>query len=459
MKPAVSEFPFLVDADDRRPALMDDTSIAWLSYGDLKILARQWRDQLAGPKGLVFLFVHNDIDSVAALLGGHAAGHAVALFDPAMSTELRSRLVRLYSPDWIVDAQAAPQIERTVGCSSSLHAGVAVLLSTSGSTGSPKLVRLTTDNLSRNAHAIGEALNIGEDDVACGHLPLHYSFGLSVITSHLLRGARIRITALGFMDRAFWPAMREAEISHLPGVPFHFNILQKLGYRRLNIPSLKSLAQAGGFLNVEARREAHTFMESSGGRFYVMYGQTEAAPRMTTLTHEAFSQAPGSVGTPLPGCHVSIKDADAQGHGEVVFDGPNVMMGYAECRDDLTRGDDLCGQLVTGDIGYLDDGGRLTLTGRSKRFGKIYGLRVNLDEIEAFANEITEVAVTQIDDSLIVHMIELESPTNTNEKWQMLLESLKRRYTLPAASYQVEYIVSMPFTERGKIDYAKLRTD
>lgn len=458
MKPGVCEFPFLAGVDDSHPALTDDTSPSWLCYGDLKVLAKQWRDQLAGPKGLVFLFAHNDIDSVAAFLGGCSAGHAVALFDPAMSIELRSQLVDLYSPEWIIEPHSAPPTQRMVGRPAPLHSDLSVLLSTSGSTGSPKLVRLTTDNLYQNAQAIGDVLRIGAGDIACGHLPLHYSFGLSVLTSHLSRGARIRLTKLGFMDRGFWPTMREAEISHLPGVPFHFQIMQKLGYRRLNIPSVKSLAQAGGFLNVDGRQEAYDFMEASGNRFYVMYGQTEAAPRMTTLTHDAFPLAPGSVGTALPGCRVEIVGADAQGQGEVVFYGPNVMMGYANCRDDLARADDLCGRLVTGDIGHLNDKGILTLTGRSKRFGKIFGLRVSLDEVETYASLITEVAVTQQSDFLILHMVELESPADSEEKWRVLLEALKRRYTLPATSYHVDYVSAIPRTERGKVDYAKLRT-
>lgn len=457
MASTVSDLPFLTNVDDARPALMDDTNTAWLSYGSLKERVRDYRDQMAGPKALVFLFAYNDVDSVAAFLGACAAGHAVALFDPALSVELRRQLVDLYLPNWVFDPQEAAPPKQMGVTSAPLHSALSVLLSTSGSTGSPKLVRLTARNLIQNASSIGDVLAIGAGDIACGHLPLHYSFGLSVLTSHLLRGASVRLTKLGFTDREFWPAMREAEISHLPGVPFHFQIMQKLGYRRLNIPTVKSLAQAGGFLNSDARQQAYDFMDEAGGRFYIMYGQTEASPRMTTLTHDAFPIAPGSVGTALPGCQIKISDADEQGHGEVEFYGPNVMMGYAECLADLARGDELCGRLVTGDIGYLRDDGMLTLTGRSKRFGKIYGLRVSLDEVEAFANLSCEVAVTQQEDALLLHVVKLGKAADDEENWQRLLMELKGRYTLPASSYRVEYVPFLPRTDRGKIDYAALK--
>lgn len=449
----------LFNIDDDRPALMDDNSTAWLSYGDLKAQGSIWRQLLTGPSGLVFLFAYNDINTVAAFFGAQAAGHVVALIDPALSVELKNELLKIYDPEWIIDTLISSSPKNMHCVHLPLHKDLSVLLSTSGSTGSPKLVRLTAQNLLANAWAIGEVMAISSHDVACGHLPLHYSFGLSVLTSHLLRGARIRLTKLSFTDRAFWPAMRDTQISHLPGVPFHFQMMEKLGYSRLNIPSVKSLAQAGGFLTIAARQKAYDFMERAGGNFYVLYGQTEASPRMTTLRHQAFELAPGSVGIALPGCQITISNADEKGHGEVEFRGPNVMMGYAECRADLSRGDDLCGWLITGDIGFLSDNGMLTLTGRSKRFGKIYGIRVNLDEVETFANLTCEVAVTQQEGALIVHMVGSGNPADDAENWQQILAGLTNRYTIPKFSYKVEFMPFLPRTERGKIDYAALRTN
>jgi acyl-coenzyme A synthetase/AMP-(fatty) acid ligase len=446
--------PWLTEADAARPCLMDDASGEWLTYGAVKGRAAAYAEALAGPKALVFLYAHNDVASVSAFLGALAAGHAVALLDPKLAKAPRAALAEAYRPDFVIDVREKPEpVLLSDGNEATLHPDLAILLSTSGSTGSPKFVRLALAAVEANARSIAEALEIVEDDVAASHLPLHYSFGMSTLTGHFSKGARIRLTDMGFMDRAFWGAMKDAGVTHLPGVPFHFQALQKLRYERLRLPNLKSLAQAGGFLDVPARQAAHDYMSQRGGRFYVMYGQTEAAPRMTTLPHDHFPAAPGSVGVPLSGGRLEILSPDENGHGEVVFHGPNVMMGYAESRADLTKGDEHFGRLLTGDIGFLDDAGRLTLTGRSKRFGKVYGLRVNLDEIEKLANTVCEAAVTQSGDGLHIHFATTGDAEADEHLKQTLFARFTERYSIPCNGYRIHPIDAIPRTERGKIDY------
>lgn len=433
---------------------MDDQSGDWLTYGELARLAEEWATRMPGPKGLVFLYAKNDIDSVAALLGGIAAGHAVALFDKDLTSDVRAALEAKYRPAWVSGQRPGGLIRRSGD--GPLNADVAVLLSTSGSTGSAKLVKLTLPALAANAAGISEVLGIRSDDVAAGYLPLHYSYGLSVLTSHLVRGARIRLTSLGLTDREFWPAMRNAAITHMPGVPFHYQIMLKLGLRRLHIPSLRVMTQAGGGLDAESRKQVHDFMSQSGGQFFVMYGQTEAAPRMTTLQHDDFLAAPQSSGIALPDCRIEIWDADETGRGEVVFYGPNVMMGYAESREDLGLADEMGGRLPTGDIGFLDSAGRLTLTGRSKRAGKVFGLRVNLDEIESFTNTICASAVTQSRESLTIHIVSRGGDDSDEDIKSVMLSRLQERFTLPLASYDFHFLAAIPRTERGKVDYLAL---
>lgn len=452
-------FPFLDGIDEQRLALQDDAHPSWISYGELKQKAAKWVEYFSvslDQRGLIFLFTHNDIDSVAVLLGALASKNPVALFDPALSEASRTQLIDAYQPQWIVDTAVDMKPAYIAVSSEPLHENLSLLLSTSGSTGSPKLVRLTLDNIISNASAIHNILAISANDIACAHLPLHYSFGLSVLTSHLIGGASIRLTKMGFTDRAFWPAMRDIKITHLPGVPFHFQMMQKLNYRRLNLPSLKSLVQAGGFLDGEHRKNAHDYMQSNEGRFCVMYGQTEASPRMTTLTHTDFLIKPDSVGTPLADCKICILDKDEQGNGEVEFHGPNVMMGYAQTRSDLSKGDEQYGKLLTGDIGNLSDDNLLTLVGRSKRLGKIYGLRVNLDEVEIFINNIEKAAVTQKEDSLYIYIEESGDAPMDEQKSAELVNALTQIYTLPKTCYKIRMISEIPITARGKIDYLAL---
>lgn len=442
--------------DPQRLSLRDDTSDEFISYAALADRVDAWKLRLRGTKALVFLFIPNSIDGVAALLGAWKAEHTVALLDPDLPLAMRNDLITIYQPDLVIAAKDFELVVERFQGGSGIHPDLALLLSTSGSTGSPKFVRLSAQNIVCNAAAIAEVLDIDSDEVGCGHLPLHYSYGLSVLLSHLIRGASVLLTEKGFTDKAFWPLLREAQITHLPGVPFHFQIMQRLRYHRLNLPALQVLTQAGGALDLDARREAHTFMEAKGGRFHVMYGQTEASPRMTTLSHVDFVDAPYSVGTALPDGSLEIVNDDGQpvsmgAEGRVIYYGPNVMWGYAENRQDLARGDDLNGRLDTGDIGTLDQAGRLTINGRSKRFGKIYGLRINLDEIERFVTGIGHT-VGIIQKNEVIHIV-LSNGLGVEDE---LIASLVNRYTIPRTAYKICHVDEIPHTERGKIDYRAL---
>ena len=440
----------LLGEDNGAGALLDDKTIDWISYGELKARIAQEAARLAGSKSLIFLSAHNDIETVVSLYGTLAANHAVALINPDLVPELHEALVAAYRPRWLIENGQI--FDRGAEHSAlEIHDELAVLLSTSGSTGSPKFVRLTRNNIKANAVAIAQALHMTAQDCGGGHLPLHYSYGLSVLTSHLAVGARVRLTKSGFMDRSHWEAVRDAGVTQLPGVPFHIQMMMKMGLKRLNIPSLRSLTQAGGHLETTIRQHAHAAMEERGGQFFVMYGQTEAAPRMTTLAHIDFLDAPHSVGTALPGCAISVIGADADGQGEVEFKGSNVMMGYAENAQDLGLGDVMEGRLLTGDVGKLDQAGRLTLVGRTKRFGKIFGLRVNLDEVEAFANTILETAVIQKDDKIIAHVVSAKSTDGED-----LLGALRTRFALPPSCFEIRCVPAIVRSERGKVDYRLL---
>jgi acyl-coenzyme A synthetase/AMP-(fatty) acid ligase len=439
---------FLEKGEAGAPCLRDDAREDWLTYGELHENVSCWSRRLDGEQAVVFLYAYNDSETVAALLGAISAGHAVALLDPKLPAASKEALAAAYVPEFVIHSAATREITKSAETGVAPHADLSLLLSTSGSTGSPKFVRLTLENIVSNARAISRVLSIGTESVASGHLPLHYSFGLSVLTSHLVAGARIALTNTGFMDRDFWKQAKDAGVTHLPGVPFHFSILERLGYPRLDLPDLECLAQAGGHLDLAAREHAHSYMAQRGGRFYVMYGQTEAAPRMSTLQHEDFPLAPASVGVPLPGGTIAIHDPDENGSGEVVYSGPNVSMGYALARSDLAKGDVLNQVLHTGDLGFLDGCGRLTLTGRIKRSAKVFGLRVNLDEVEKLTNTLCVSAVVGSGAGLCIFY----GDRSADELRALLLA----HYSLPAASYAFHRIHELPRTERGKIDYRTL---
>jgi len=472
----MQDVPFIPsDISPEDPALLDDVHTEWITYGALKKAACDFRDGLCSlttePR-LLFLFVENSIDGAVAFLGGLAAGRCVALLNPSLPQTALDALIEIYRPDEIIAPKFATEPEgyrkatdhRFLFLRSSQAKDVApsektkILLSTSGSTGSPKFVRLTLPGLIDNAHAIAEALDIKASDIGCAHLQIDYSYGLSILTSHLVRGARVLLTRKTFVEREFWDRLRTQKITHLPGVPYHYQMLKRLRFEKLDVPSLRTMTQAGGRLDLALQQEAHDFMVSRGGRFYVMYGQTEASPRITTLPHDRFEEKKGSAGCVIGKGELEVLDGDGKQlgpnkEGEVVYRGANVMLGYAQSREDLALPDQLFGVLPTGDIGFLDQEGFLFITGRAKRFGKVYGWRVNLDEIEKEASKLAKipVAVEQVGETLHVCLSkDFENDENG------LIDHLASRFALPRHVYRISKVDALPLTPNGKIDYRKL---
>jgi acyl-CoA synthetase (AMP-forming)/AMP-acid ligase II len=449
-------------------AIIEAQSGRTCTYGELDAASLLVEQALGGSKRLVFHVTDNKIASVASLLGSLRAGHAVALISPTMAGVARTALDELYRPDFIIGDKTAPKeehyrpvfglqdsYERVLKDGGNIHPDVGILLSTSGSTGSPKFVRLTNAGVVHNALAIREALSIGNHDVAYAHLQLHYSYGLSVLTSHLAAGAKIVLTNAGLMQPAFWADACTHEITHFPGVPFHYEMMLKLGFARLKLPKVAAMTQAGGRLALELQRKVHDWQSQNDGKFYVMYGQTEAAPRITTLQHEDLVAKIGSVGPALSGGKIDICGPDGASlpigeSGEVFYRGPNVMMGYATCRGDLMSPDMLGGRLATGDLGRLDAEGCLFITGRASRFAKIAGLRIGLDEIEQALG--AGFATSSTDHKLIIWRL----PTAQHLPEQVL-DTMDSTFGIARSMCKVVDVDALPVRDNGKIDYKALQ--
>jgi acyl-CoA synthetase (AMP-forming)/AMP-acid ligase II len=322
-----------------------------------------------------------------------------------------------------------------------VHPDLALLLTTSGSTGNPKLVRLSRTAVRTNAEQIAEALEIDANEVAITTLPLFYSFGLSVLHSHLVRGATVVLERTGIMQRDFWNAAVEHHVTSMAFVPSQYEMLRRLRFDPAHYPALRTLTQAGGRLRTDRVTEFAEKMATVGGRLFVMYGQAEAGPRMAALPPDRLADKLGSVGRALPGGRFTIS-AD-----EVVYHGPNVMMGYAETADDLIKGDDRGGVLRTGDLGRLDDEGFLFITGRRKRMAKIFGVRTNLDDVE----KNFPVAAVAGDDKLVV-FAEAVSDEDSRALRSKIAEWLGTHHT----GVVVHHIEALPLLPNGKTDYRAL---
>jgi len=455
-----------------------------LTYGQLQAQVERLAAELAQPtpadKRLFYVFADNSVEAIIAYLAGLTSEAAVALLNPALHPALAEELVESYQPEWLwfppgraigeritsaYDARqgdgGAQLLRRRQAVAAPIHPDLALLLTTSGSTGSPKFVRLTRDNLLGNAASIAEYLGLGPAERPITSLPLYYSYGLSVVNSHLLAGACLVCTGSGVMQKAFWDAARAHECTSLAGVPYMYEMLRRLRFERMELPHLRTLTQAGGALGLETKKYVLDACERSGRRFYVMYGQTEATARISYVPPAQLAGKLGSIGVPIPRGQMwleadgrEIREPHVQ--GEIVYRGPNVMLGYATTRACLAKGDELGGVLRTGDLAYRDGEGFFYVVGRLKRFIKLFGNRVNLDEVESLVERHLRLPAACLghDDLL---MVACEAPRPAADLEGRVVDFLASMLGVHASAIAVRLLPQLPVTSTLKKDYARIR--
>lgn len=433
-------------------AVVDDDGVAF-SYADVLARAEQLQADLGG-RGLIVLRASNTAPSVATWLALLATNMAVLIVEQDLPAERLAALVDAYRPDAIIDPLATPAITRLPG-GTALHPDLAVLLSTSGSTGSPKLARFTAAAIQANAAAIADYLALGGDERAYLCLPTSYSYGMSVINSHALVGAAVLITAHGVMAAPFWDRLASSGATSFAGVPFHYDAIRRLGIDRLATPTMRTLTQAGGKLPLPVAQKYAAWAAANDRRFVCMYGQTEAGPRLTWLPPELLASHAGSIGVPIPGVTIDLIGPDgaviseAGVPGEMRCTSPAIMMGYAHSAADLAKGDELGGVLMTGDLATRDADGVLTISGRVSRMIKLFGTRINLDDIDnrLAAMEVSGVAFGR-DDQLQVLIEDGEADA--------VREALVAAFAFPPRGLLVRKIAALPRAASGKLVYAAL---
>jgi acyl-CoA synthetase (AMP-forming)/AMP-acid ligase II len=456
---------FSIDHHGDRLALYDPAETRWWTYTELTARVRKLAVILeAQPKSLLFNFCKNDPRSICVYLAALEARQPVALLDDSLKPELKDHLLGPYRPD-LIASSTLPQSGELLadslwktsdGLHETPHADLAVMLSTSGSTGSPKFVRLTRSNIEANATSISEALEIRPDDRAITSLPIHYSYGLSVLNTHLQNGASLVLTDEGLIAPTFWKAVGELECTSFAGVPYSYQILNRLGLDGLKVPTLHTLTQAGGKLNGDLVAKFSEQMRARGGRFFVMYGQTEATARIAILPSDELPEKLGSAGKAIPGGVIRIEDENGAevpvgSPGELVYSGPNVMMGYAISRDDLALGDVLGGVLRTGDMASMDADGFIFMAGRAKRDAKLYGLRINLDEVEDLLRKHGPTAVVSREEKLRI-FCEYGDDALFEQYRRALADQLQIHYL----AFEFIRVERLPTKGSGKIDYQTL---
>lgn len=341
---------------------------------------------------------------------------------------------------------------------SPIHDDLALLLSTSGSTGSPVFVRQSHRNLASNAGSIAGYLGIAPEERPITTLPFSYTYGLSIIHSHVLHGCTLLLTERGFFDRGFWDFFKAESASSFGGVPYHYEILRKLRFWRMELPSLRTLTQAGGRMDPGLALEMARECAPRGIRYFAMYGQAEATARMAYLAPERAVAKAGSIGTPIPGGEFWLEDEDGRPvdtpdtSGQLVYRGANVTLGYAHSQADLGRGDDNKGLLHTGDLARRDADGDYYITGRLKRFLKLFGHRVNLQDVEDLLRQDGhDVACGGQDDQLRIYATRMDGETAARLKAR--ISSLLKAHPSAVSVIGIE---ALPRSDAGKIRFREL---
>jgi len=408
--------------------------------------------------GLAFLYIDNSIAAVEALLNFLDSPYTIALLSPKLNIAYKQQLEQLYRPCYIYDPSrtavegfeaAACLFRHTAQTGYPIHPDLKVLLSTSGTTGSPKFVKLSEHNLVQNALSIIDYLPIAHHDVTPLTLPVFYSYGLSVFTTNSIAGGQVVCTSRDVVQKEFWEDFNRYDYTSIAGVPYVYEMLQRIGFCKKEYASLRYMTQAGGRLSPVLAKTFGEYMAARGKQFYIMYGQTEATARMAYLPPEALLNKAGSIGIPIKNGRFDIRP-DTQ---ELVYTGPNVFGGYASGPAGLQTFDHNP-VLHTGDMAEKDAEGYYYITGRMKRFVKLFGTRVNLDEVESILknalNGATVACIGVEDKYLLVQHLEA---LDVNAIKQLLSEKLQ----LHVSAFKIQQVDEILLTPNGKVDYTAMQ--
>ena len=425
-----------------------------------------------GQNKLILILSDNNIETVILYVSAIKSKSSVYLIDNKCDDKFLNRTIKSYKPD-IIAFPKKKNINNKGYYSTSTFRGyiiknkknknkkypnknLALLLTTSGTTGTQKLVKLSYKNISSNASSISQYLGLTRNDCSITTLPIFYSYGLSVINSHLYSGSKIILSKSSILESNFWKCVKRFRVTNISMVPFFFDILKKINFDRYGIKTLRFVTVAGGKLDLVSEKYFNKFFFKRKIKLIKMYGATEASPRISYLKPKFNNKKIGSIGKVIPGGNLHIEDKKGKKilkphiTGYITYSGPNVFMGYSFSRDDLIT-DDTPKYLNTGDLGYFDKDGFFFITGRTKRFAKIFGHRINLDEIENTNKALGFQNATISDDKKIIIFLKKKDKNKSTKK---VLENIN----INSAYVKFVYISKFPVNSSNKINYEKLKS-
>ena len=420
-------------------------------------------------RSLAFLVCGNNPESIMGYMSFLKADCAIALLEEKINCNSLKNLVDTYKPNYLFIKKNTIElddyeevltfkdfnlIKRKNFFKVDLNSELSLLISTSGSTGSPKLVRMSKKNLEENTKSIINFLKICEKDICITTLPMSYVYGLSVINTHLRQGSTIVLNEQSVLEKKFWNKLMNNKVTTFSGVPYTYQMLDKIDFYKKDLKYIKYLTQAGGKLNLQINKKIIENFSINKKDFIVMYGAAEATARMSFLPPEFSNKKTGSIGMPIPGGKFWIEDKNKKKIekeneiGELVYSGKNVCHGYAENIHDLSKGDDNKGVLRTGDIAKKDQDNFYYILGRKDRYVKIFGNRINLDELE---NNISKFGVKSLckvneENKITIFVKRLKEAEN-------LKKSIKNFSDLHPSVFDFKILSKFPLNKNFKTAY------
>ena len=424
---------------------------------------------------LVFLLCGNNVETISAYLAFIKSNCVISLLDEKLNDFNLKKLVSIYKPKFIflngkkdfldeynsvLSFKNYQLVEHKERINININDNLFLLISTSGSTGTPKYVRQSYENVFENTKSIKKYLNILEKETTITTLPPSYVYGLSIINTHLSSGGNIVLNNYSVIDKKFWNLMSKNKVNSFGGVPYTYQMLNRINYHDYNLKYIKYTTQAGGKLDSKISKKIINNYQKLNKKFFIMYGAAEASARMSYMPWEYANNKVGSIGIPIPGGKFYIENEkknkilENDKSGELVYQGKNVCLGYANNISDLSKDDENKGLLRTGDIAKRDKDNFYYIVGRKDRYVKIYGNRLNLAELEYYILDlgIESVCKTNEENKITVFI-----KKNGNEK--KLKDYLAKFTQLHPSTFFIKELDKFPLNKNYKISYENKNLD
>ena len=414
-------------------------------------------------KNLIFIFFNNNHQSILCYLATIASGNVAMLIDENTDQIKLQKYIKNYKPNYLftkkkdfLDKDFFSELHYDnynlfkINKNYSIHKDLILLLPTSGTTGSQKFVRISKLNLNINTQSICKIKKLDSNDICITTMPFQYTFGMSIVNSHIFSNSKIILNNDSLFNKIFWQKMIKFKVSNFGHVPFGLEILRKLNFKKIALKSLRLIYQAGGKLDDELWRYFVELCEKKKIDFIPMYGATEATSRMSFLEKKFLKSKIGCIGKGLDNTKMYLSRVK-KGKGEIIFEGKNVSMGYANNFKDLSKGNYNKYKLFTKDIGYYDEDKYIYIIDRNDQFIKINGIRINILDIQNFLKTNFFGTIAIKGRNRIIIFFDKKS-INQN----LIKKEFLKRFEINPNNVYFKFIKKIP-TINNKINYKKLK--